>query len=204
MDLSAYLLNGVVEATAPPNETAADARSRGDAIIEMVRAFDPRDAMETMIACHCVMLQYLLNSAVLDAGNVNLEAAVLIKARAGAVSISRTLHQWVTKIEKVKKRNEASAAETRLAAQKSEAPVSAVEVEPVEAVLPDKSPSGAPGTQPPQPIASVADRPAVHVQMPAPKQRDAPVIGSGVTLAPVTGSPSHKSAGSKDHRRLVA
>src|SRR5258708_29310483 len=129
MDLSAYLLNGVGEATAPPNETEAAARTRGDAIVEMVCAFDPRDAMETMIACHCVMLQFLLNAAMRDASNIPLEPAILIKARAGAMSISRTLHQWVTKFERVRKRNESHAAEARDAGQTRA--VTMAEAEPV-------------------------------------------------------------------------
>ena len=110
MDLNAYLLDGVVDATTPPNETEAAAAVRADAIMEMVCAFDPRDAMETMIACHCVMLQFLLNSAMRAACDVQLAPAVLAKNRAAATSTSRTLHQWVTKFEKVRKRNEVSAA----------------------------------------------------------------------------------------------
>ncbi len=160
MDLSAYLLNGVVEATAPPNETEADARTRGDAIVEMVCAFDPRDAMETMIACHCVMLQFLLNAAMRDASNVNLEPAVMIKARAAAMSISRTLHQWVTKFEKIKKRNEAGAAETREAAASVAAAAPAAVKSPAQ-----KSPNSL-VTPPRQPVPSPADRPAIHVPVP--------------------------------------
>jgi hypothetical protein len=110
----------VVEGSAPPNENVAAAQSRGDAIVEMVRAFDPRDSMETMFACHCVMLQFLLHNAMCDASNTRLEPAVLAKTRAGAISVSRTLHQWVTKFEKVRKRNEVHAAE---AAQIQSAPV---------------------------------------------------------------------------------
>ena len=164
MDLSAYLLNGVVEATAPPNETEADARSRGDAIVEMVCAFDPRDAMETMIACHCVMLQFLLNAAMRDASNIALEPAVMIKARAGAISISRTLHQWVTKLEKIKKRNEAHAAEVRQAAQTPAASVAAAEPAPV--TFPAQKSPVAPVTSPPVLVASSADRLAIPVAAP--------------------------------------
>jgi hypothetical protein len=135
MDLNAFLLDGVVTATAPPNETEAAARSRADAILEMMRAYDPADGMEAMIACHCVMLQFLLNAAMRDANNIHQEPAVLAKSRAGAISISRTLHQWVTKLEKVKKRNEVRAAEAPEAAE-------------TQAVPAQKSPDAPPAIQP--------------------------------------------------------
>jgi len=111
MDLIAYLLNGVIEATAPPGETAADAQSRADAIAAMLRAYDPADGMEAMMACQCVMMQFLLTAAMRDASNPQQEPAAQTKARAGAISASRTLHQWVTKFENARKRNELRAAE---------------------------------------------------------------------------------------------
>jgi hypothetical protein len=197
MDLSAYLLNGVVEATAPPNETEAAARSRGDAIVEMVCAFDPRDAMETMIACHCVMLQFLLNAAMRDASNIHLEPAVLAKTRAGAISVSRTLHQWVTKFEKVRKRNEATAGD---AAQTQAAPVAATAKS-----APQTSPD-APVTPVRQPVPTPADRPATH----APRtdgQAAAEVIPLGTLLSAATdGSKAqdHAPANAGGDRRMTA
>jgi hypothetical protein len=186
MDLSAYLLNGVVEATAPPNETEAAARSRGDAIVEMVCAFDPRDGMEAMIACHCVMLQFLLNAAMRDASNIHLEPAVLAKNRARAISISRTLHQWVTKLEKVKKRSEAHAAET---AQTQAALVLAAE--PAVMKPPAQKSPDAPVALSRQPIPSPAHRPAIHA--PVPNGRAA-VTSPGLLLsAAADGLPSGAS-----------
>jgi hypothetical protein len=111
MDLSAYLLNGVIAATAPPGETLADAQSRAAAIAAMLRAYAPGDGMEAMLACQCVMLQFLLTAAMRDASNPHQEPAVLAKARAAAISASRALHQWVTKFENTRKRNELRAAE---------------------------------------------------------------------------------------------
>jgi hypothetical protein len=160
MDLNAYLLDGVVEATAPPNETAVAARTRADAIVEMIRAFDPRDAMETMIACHCVMLQFLLNAAMRAACDVRVAPAVLTKNRAAATSISRTLHQWVTKFEKVRKRNEASAAAVREGARSPAALVSAAPPAAVESSVPT-SPV-APTTPPREP----ADKLVIHPPLP--------------------------------------
>lgn len=177
MDLNAYLLNGVIDATTSPNESEAAARSRSDAILEMVRAFEPRDGMEAMIACHCVMLQFLLNAAMRDAGNIYLEPAVLARNRAGAISISRTLHQWVTKFEKVRKRNEAQAAEAREAAQTTAALVPAAEPAAVKSPA-QKSPD-APSTPARQPAPSPADRTAIHVPLPN---------GRAATTIPTPGS----------------
>jgi hypothetical protein len=117
MDLNAFLLDGVVASTAPPNETVADADRRRDAIHEMFHAFTPSDAVQAMIACQCVSLQFLLNAAMRDATSFHVNPAVATRTRAGAVAISRALHQWVTKLEKLKQRDEAREAELRQAEQ---------------------------------------------------------------------------------------
>jgi hypothetical protein len=64
-----------------------------------------------MIACHCVMLQFLLIAAMRDASNIDLGPAILAKHSAQAMAISRTLRQWVAQFEKVRKRNETHAKE---------------------------------------------------------------------------------------------
>jgi hypothetical protein len=202
MDLSAYLLNGVVEATAPPNETEAAARTRGDAIVEMVCAFDPRDAMETMIACHCVMLQFLLNAAMRDASNVTLEQAVLLKARAGAMSISRTLHQWVTKFEKVRKRNESRAAEAGGAAETATASVAAAVTSPAQ------ESEDAPVTTPRVTVPTLVDGPAIHAPVPNGRDTAAATSRGNLPAVTTTGSPSitpgHAAGVAADARRLTA
>src|SRR5258708_7476513 len=104
MDVSAYLLSRVVWTTTPPGETATHAQARAEAIAAMLRAYDPRDGMEAMMACQCVMMQFLLTAAMRDASNPHQEPAILTKARAGAISASRTLHQWITKFENSRKR----------------------------------------------------------------------------------------------------
>ena len=156
MDLNAYLLDGVVDSTTPPGETAANAQSRREAIGEMFRAFDPRDAMEAMIACHCVALQFLLNGAMRDAGNVNQEPAMLTRARAGAMAISKTLHQWVSKLEKIKQRKEVRAAEALKAARANIAAVAAPEPEPLAA---RPQPPGPPLDKP-RPVSRPGEQPA--------------------------------------------
>jgi hypothetical protein len=145
MDLSAYLLAGVIEATTPPGETLAAAQYRAVAIAAMLRAYDPRDGMEAMMACQCVMLQFLLNAAMREASNPHQEPAAQSKARAGAISASRTLHQWVTKFENSRKRNELRAAE----AAKTQAAVQPAA---------DPATQTSPAEQVPQPVAASADR----------------------------------------------
>jgi hypothetical protein len=147
MDLNAYLLNQVVEATAPPNETEAAARFRADAIVEMVRAYDPRDGMESMIACQCVMLQFLLNAAMRAASDINLEPRILAKSSAHVMAISRTLRQWVAQFDKVRKRNEIPAKEitqTRAAATEPATMQSPAEKSRDAPVAPPVAPPGVP------------------------------------------------------------
>jgi len=111
--LNAHLLGDVMEATRPPGETAANAHSRCAAIVETFRAYEVANAVEAMIACHCITLQFVLNAAMRDANNVNMDPAQLTKTRASAMSISKTLHLWLSKFESVHTRNEARAAEAR-------------------------------------------------------------------------------------------
>jgi hypothetical protein len=189
MDLNGYLLDGVVDATTPPNETEAAARIRADAIVEMVCAFDPRDAMETMIACHCVMLQFLLNAAMRAACDVRLAPAVMAKNRAAVTSTSRTLHQWVTKFEKIRKRNATSAAEMREADQLQSASV------PSEAPVAVESPvSIAPVTPP--------SAPAILAPLPGSRTGN-PIAVSNDALIAAARPSSHTSAVRAGDRRIT-
>ena len=117
MDLGTFLLNRVIDATTPPDETEPALRYRKDAIFEMIRGYEPTDSMEGMLACHCVTLQFLSNKTMRDANDTTLEPARLDRVRAQANSISRTLLQWTTKYENLKKRNEARAAEAEAKSQ---------------------------------------------------------------------------------------
>ncbi|HEX3990036.1 MAG TPA: hypothetical protein VHX39_02560, partial [Acetobacteraceae bacterium] len=131
MDLSAYLLDQAIAATTPPGETEADARTRAEAIAEMLRAYAPGDMLETMMACQCIMMQFVAAAAMRDASNPRQEPATLAKARAGAITASRALHQWVTKFENQRKRNELRAAQLAKAelAKAGAAKVAAAKVE---------------------------------------------------------------------------
>jgi hypothetical protein len=107
---NAWLLRGVIEATAQAGETSDEAHIRSGAIIEMFKCFAPRDAVEAMIASHCVHLRLLLQGAMRDAESPNFDAKMLKGMRASAMSVSRTLHLWVTKLETMKARNDQLAA----------------------------------------------------------------------------------------------
>jgi hypothetical protein len=108
---NAYVLKGVMEATVPPGETAAEAETRSAAIVEMFRTFEAADAMESAIACHCITLRFMLNAAMRDAGNVTLEPALVNRNRSIATAISKNLHLWISKYETIHARNESRAAE---------------------------------------------------------------------------------------------
>jgi hypothetical protein len=152
---NAHMIGGVITATGTPGESESAGQTRAAAIVEMFRAFDPADAMESMIACHCITLQFMLNAAMRDAGNLSLDPVVLARMRASAMSISKTLLQWVSKYERLHARNETRAAEARKQEVKSEAtskpePVTRQPVEPVTpkappAIVPPTVPFSAPG-----------------------------------------------------------
>lgn len=160
MDLSAYLISRVIAATTPPGETAAEAQARAEAIAEMLRAYDPDNGMEAMMACQCIMMQSLLDAAMRDANNPRQEPAALAKARAAAISASRTLHQWVSKLENLRKRNERRAAEAAKAQAAPQpprptlpaaplAPSPAMAADPPASPTPAPNGRGTPATPPP-------------------------------------------------------
>jgi hypothetical protein len=74
---NAHMLGGVMDATVSPGETETAARDRCAAIVEMFRTFAAANAMESMIACHCITLQFVPTAAMRDAGNVNLDPGML-------------------------------------------------------------------------------------------------------------------------------
>jgi hypothetical protein len=120
-ELSAYQLGNLMETTRQSGETAAEEHIRRAAIVEMYRSFEPANPLESMIACNCINLQFMLNAAMRDAANVNMQPATLLRMRASAVTISKTLHLWISKYESTHTRNEARAAEARRHATELEA-----------------------------------------------------------------------------------
>jgi hypothetical protein len=119
-EFSAYQLGNLMETTSQPGENAAEERIRCAAIVEMYRTFEPANPLESTIACNCINLQFMLNAAMRDAANVNLQPATLLRMRSSAVTISKTLHLWMSKYESTHTRNEARAAEARRQATEPE------------------------------------------------------------------------------------
>jgi hypothetical protein len=77
----------------------------------MFKCFEPDNAMEAMMACHCVMLRYMAMAAMRDAVNVSLDPRALARVRSSAMAMSKELHVWVGSLQKMKIRNEARMAE---------------------------------------------------------------------------------------------
>ena len=103
----------VMETTRPAEETGDAARTRCASIVEIFRTFEAANAMESMIACHCITLQFVVNAAMRDAGDVTLDPALLIRMRASAMALSKTLHLWMKQFDVLHARNELRAAEAR-------------------------------------------------------------------------------------------
>jgi hypothetical protein len=171
MDIYTYLLNEVVQSTTPPDETPTQTQARRDAIAAMFGGYDPADTMEAMIACHCIELQFLLKSAVRDASNNRLGPDNLARNRNGAMTLSKTWNQWVTKLEKIQHRKRTEAADALKAAQANagtgpEPIVTPLTTRTATAPPPPKALPGQASSEPvpgeqPDPIAFNAIQPAV-------------------------------------------
>jgi hypothetical protein len=107
------MLRGVMDATGQPGETAQDAQTRCAAIVEIFRTFEAANPMESMIASHCVSLRLLLDVAMRDANAPDQEPAMLIRLRASAMAIGKSLHLWLANFAGLHARNEARAGEGR-------------------------------------------------------------------------------------------
>ncbi len=161
MDLNAYLLDGIFQATASRGETQQAAQIRRSAIAALFAAHAPADAMEATIAANCVTLQFLLNAAVKDSFDSAADPARQTKLRAQAVTIGRALAQWQRQLEK------------RHAPAKPVAkPVAKTGAEPARPEPPPKPrpttprPVRDPGF-PTHPTATLTSRAALHATMPA-------------------------------------
>jgi hypothetical protein len=112
-EFNAHMLRGVMGATCQPGETAQDGQTRCAAIVEIFRTFEAANPLEAMIACHCISVRFLLEAAMRDANAADLGPAMLIRMRASAMAISRSLHLWLANFAKTHARNEARVAEAR-------------------------------------------------------------------------------------------
>jgi hypothetical protein len=108
---NAWQVERVIETTAQAGETAAQAQTRSAVIIEMFKCLAPGDPVESMIACHCVELRFMSQAAMRDANNPALDPKTLKAMRASAMSISRTLQTWLTKLKAMQVQNEKRAVE---------------------------------------------------------------------------------------------
>jgi hypothetical protein len=176
-EFNAHMLGTVMRTTTVPGETGGEARMRCAAIVEMFRAFDPANAMESMMACHCISMQFMLSASMRDAANINLDPVMLIRARASAMAISKTLHMWVSTFQTTHKRNETRAAEAARSATTATVatPPPALNAAPLEprpravqaampdipAVSPGVSPAVSPGVRWPAPDAPGRSAPGI-------------------------------------------
>jgi hypothetical protein len=196
MDLSAYLLAQAIAATTPPGETEADARSRADAIAGMLRAYAPGDMLETMLACQCIMMQFVAAAAMRDASNPRQEAATLAKARAGAITASRVLHQWVTKFENERKRNELRAA------QVAKANAAKADVAKTPAVAQPTMPASPEAPEPPQVAPAAVPTPVRNGQIADGDSLTDDLLAAAATMRLT--SPALKVSGSGSQHALQA
>ena len=113
----AWLLRGVIEATASPAETASDARLRAGTIFEMFKSFETVTAVEAMIACHCITLEFALMAAMRAVSTTAGDEKIQARLRNGVNALSKTLHLWMLRHETTKARREAQAAGDEAPAQ---------------------------------------------------------------------------------------
>ncbi len=120
----AHLVRGVIEATARPRETVSDARARAGTIIEMFKGFAPANALEAMIACQCITLQFVAMAAMRDLTMLEGDSKTQLRMRSGTAALNRTLHQWIVLFHTTRKQEKARAAEEAkaLAAPEAAAP----------------------------------------------------------------------------------
>ena len=160
---NAHLVRGVIEATMPPRETAADTRLRAGTIIEMFKGFAPATALDSMIACQCIALQFVLMAAMRDLTVLDVDVKTQLRMRSTTVSLSRTLQRWIAQGKgqgkEAKAGNEArmnEAVQARAAAVarrtvQTPAPAPAQTLAPAQAAQPRPVPAP---PRPPHPAAS--------------------------------------------------
>jgi hypothetical protein len=106
-EFNAHMLRGVMDATDQPGETAQYAQMRCATIVEIFRTFEAANPMESMIACHCISLHFLLESALRDANAPNLRLELSMRLRASVMAIRKSLHLCMADFAKLHARNEA-------------------------------------------------------------------------------------------------
>ena len=193
---NAYLVREAIEATAPPNETAPDARLRAATILGMFKGFEPVTALDSMIACQCVTLRFVLMAALRDLAVLSVDERTQARMRSTAAALSRTLHQWVAQGKSVRAgrekagraladsmaRGEGHAAEAALAALASAAPEPPA---PASATPACATPASAtPASATPAPATPAAPAPAARTASAQPMAVPSPQAGHAKARLP--------------------
>ena len=120
---NAHVVGDVIASTTPATEAPDAARSRAGAIVEMFKGFEPATALESMLACHCISLRYVLMGAVRAALAGGGDARLLLRQQAMIASLTRTAILAEAHFEKVRARGEARAAEADTVPARTAEPV---------------------------------------------------------------------------------
>ena len=100
----AYTLTAIVTATAAPDETPAQRDLRSAAIAALFAGFAPADPVEALIVSQCITTQFMLDAAHRDLARPGIDPKLQARMRAGAVTMSRLLHMWVSQRDKLRAR----------------------------------------------------------------------------------------------------
>jgi hypothetical protein len=172
-DLNAHMLRDVMDATALPGETAQYAQARCATIVELFRTFEAANPMESMIACHCISLHFLLQAAMRDANAPNLGLALSIRLRASAMATRKSLQLCMADFASIQARNEARAAEALQRASQPDTATTPAKLQPAAMQQASARP------QPPRPVAVQHVKPPPQV---APLAGLDPSVRSGLRL----------------------
>jgi hypothetical protein len=176
----AWLLNDLVDSTAQPGETPAAARERRAVIHDLFRGLAPANAVQAMVACHCIGLRFVLAAILRDAMDPALDPRLRARAQGREASSGRMLRDWMRTYEKMR------GPETVRVADPPPAPVARPAADPpVASTVP---PRGAEPAAVPRPQARAAKS-----VVPVPDWMDDPVLavpraGKGLKRALLSGA----------------
>ena len=106
----AWMVRGVIDATAPATESPAEARVRSGIVVEMYKSFDPGSMVEAMLACQCIALRFTLMGAIRAACAAAGDAKLLLRLQSSVAALNRTLLQVERRFDSIRTRAKAEAA----------------------------------------------------------------------------------------------
>jgi len=110
-DLLTHIVADIVKAVSDrPGETPQQQFTRSLAVTHTILAFQPRDAIEAMLAGHCVLLHELIVDGVRDATGAATDTARRA-ARANLVAMDRAFGNNLTRLERYRKHHAAASPE---------------------------------------------------------------------------------------------